>query len=92
MGKKAAKGKISAIKFERKEVPVETDPKKLVTLVCGTNLYAEDGKDVELKPDSEYPDWLWTLNTGNIHLSFIFFRKLSLMYIFQSFSYLLTFI
>ncbi|CAH2251887.1 jg13809 [Pararge aegeria aegeria] len=35
--------------MEKKQLPVETDPEKLVNYI---------------KDDSEYPDWLWTLNTG----------------------------
>lgn len=27
---------------------------------CGANIYV-DGKDPEIKADSEYPDWLWTM-------------------------------
>lgn len=42
------------------ELPVEKDANKLVTYVCGSN-YFKEGEDVKLKPDSEYPDWLWTL-------------------------------
>jgi len=51
--------------IEKTEISVETDAKKLLTYVCGSNIYKE-GEDVKLKPDSEYPDWLWNLNTGNI--------------------------
>ena len=40
---------------------VETDPVKLVTTVCGSN-YKLDGEDVQLKPDSEYPEWLFTMD------------------------------
>ncbi|CAK1589413.1 unnamed protein product [Parnassius mnemosyne] len=54
-------GKLGAM--EKKELPVETDPVKLVSQVCGSNIYIT-GEDVKLKDDSEYPDWLWTLNTG----------------------------
>lgn len=50
--------------LEKTELPVETDPHKLVQFVCGSNTLKE-GKDVEVKPDSEYPDWLWNLNIGN---------------------------
>jgi large subunit ribosomal protein L54 len=42
---------------------VETDVNKLVNYVCGTNIYKE-GEDVKIKPDSEYPSWLWTIRTG----------------------------
>ncbi|KAJ8890364.1 hypothetical protein PR048_009872 [Dryococelus australis] len=48
---------------EKKVLPVETDPHKLVNFVCGSNLMKE-GSDVPIKPDSEYPDWLWNLHTG----------------------------
>lgn len=61
---KAGKKKIGVIKMEKKTVEPETDPHKLVNFVCGTNLLAEGGETVEIKPDSEYPDWLWNLYTG----------------------------
>ncbi|XP_013148175.1 PREDICTED: 39S ribosomal protein L54, mitochondrial [Papilio polytes] len=57
-GKKKV-GKLGAV--EKKELPVETDPEKLVSQVCGSNIYIT-GEDVKLKDDSEYPDWLWNLN------------------------------
>lgn len=72
------------------KVDVETDAYKLVKYVCGTNYQTEDGEGVEIKPDSEYPDWLWTLPTGTFYksnrhllglciainlLSFLFFMK-----------------
>ena len=28
--------------------------------------FSKDGKDIELKPVSEYPDWLWTLGGPKI--------------------------
>ena len=40
---------------------VEKDPVKLVNTVCGSN-YKLEGEDVQLKPDSEYPEWLFTMN------------------------------
>ncbi|XP_014250290.1 39S ribosomal protein L54, mitochondrial [Cimex lectularius] len=49
--------------MEKRILPVETDAKKLTSLLCGSNILKE-GQDIELKPDSEYPDWLWKLNTG----------------------------
>ncbi|KRT79010.1 hypothetical protein AMK59_7514, partial [Oryctes borbonicus] len=49
--------------MEKKILPVETDPQKLVNFVCGSNIYKE-GQDVQIKPDEEYPEWLWTLRTG----------------------------
>lgn len=48
---------------EKRILPVETDANKLVSYVCGSN-YMKTGEDIKLKPDSEYPDWLWTLNTS----------------------------
>ncbi|KPJ03881.1 PREDICTED: 39S ribosomal protein L54, mitochondrial [Papilio xuthus] len=57
-GKKKV-GKLGAV--EKKELPVETDPEKLVSQVCGSNIYIT-GEDVKLKDDSEYPEWLWTLD------------------------------
>jgi len=39
---------------------VEEDAHKLVSQVCGLN-YQEDTEPVMIKPDSEYPDWLWTI-------------------------------
>ncbi|KAM7344041.1 mitochondrial ribosomal protein L54 [Cochliomyia hominivorax] len=51
--------------MEKKEISVETDANKLVNYVCGSNIM-KTGEDVKLKPDSEYPDWLWTLNVDRI--------------------------
>lgn len=42
---------------------VETDPHKLVNYCCGLN-YHVDEPPVKLKPDNEYPDWLWDLRLG----------------------------
>ena len=39
----------------------ETNPDKLVNYVCGSN-YKIEGEDVKLGPDSDYPDWLFTMN------------------------------
>ena len=62
MGKKGSAGKKGPT-MEKKVLPVETDVHKLLKYVCGSNIY-KDGQDVEIKPDSEYPDWLWTIRTG----------------------------
>ena len=62
LGKKKKLSKLGPV-MEKKVVPVETDTQKLVNYVCGSNLLKE-GEDVKLKPDDEYPDWLWTLRTG----------------------------
>uniref|UniRef100_A0A336KGG8 Large ribosomal subunit protein mL54 n=1 Tax=Culicoides sonorensis TaxID=179676 RepID=A0A336KGG8_CULSO len=59
-GKKG--GKLGPI-VEKKVLPVETDAEKLVNYVCGSNINVK-GEDIKLKPDSEYPDWLWNLHTG----------------------------
>lgn len=45
----------------RLQLEPETDPVKLTTFLCGGDISREGGKDPELKPESEYPDWLWTL-------------------------------
>merc|ERR550519_2943240 len=47
--------------MQKVELEVETDATKLVTQVCGAN-YALDSEPIMIKEDSEYPDWLWTLN------------------------------
>ncbi|XP_065368567.1 large ribosomal subunit protein mL54 [Calliphora vicina] len=57
-------GKLGPI-MEKKEIPVETDANKLVNFVCGSNIM-KTGEPIKLKPDSEYPDWLWTLNVDRI--------------------------
>lgn len=43
-GKKKA-GKLSTM--EKKEMPVETDPEKLVKYVCGSNIYTT-GEDIKV--------------------------------------------
>lgn len=58
------KSKKTLIAVEKKVLPVETDVTRLLTHVCGTNIYKEGGEDIELKPDSEYPSWLWNIRTG----------------------------
>ena len=62
LGKKKKLSKVGPM-MEKKVIPVETDTQKLVNYVCGSNLLKE-GEDVKLKLDDEYPDWLWTLRTG----------------------------
>ena len=47
---------------KRQHLQVEEDPNKLVNYVCGANIYKE-GEDPEIKPDSEYPEWLFKLRT-----------------------------
>ncbi|XP_063701410.1 large ribosomal subunit protein mL54 [Culicoides brevitarsis] len=55
-------GKLGPI-VEKKVLPVEEDTNKLVNYVCGSNIMTK-GEDIKIKPDSEYPDWLWKLHTG----------------------------
>lgn len=47
----------------RFRLAVETDPHKLVNYCCGLN-YHIDEPPIKLKPDEEYPDWLWDLRLG----------------------------
>lgn len=49
-------------------LPVEEDINKLLNYVCGSNIYKE-GEDIKLKPDSEYPEWLWKIRTEPPKLS-----------------------
>jgi large subunit ribosomal protein L54 len=43
-----------------KFLDAEKDPEKLCKYVCGANIM-KTGSDPEIKPDSEYPEWLWNL-------------------------------
>ncbi|XP_022235035.1 39S ribosomal protein L54, mitochondrial-like isoform X2 [Limulus polyphemus] len=61
-GKSKGKGAIG-VAVQKKRLPVETDPHKLVNYVCGSNIY-KDGQDIKIKDDSEYPDWIWDLRLG----------------------------
>ncbi|XP_053984707.1 39S ribosomal protein L54, mitochondrial [Hylaeus volcanicus] len=55
-------------KIEKVELSVEKDINKLLNYVCGLNYYKE-GEEVKLKPDSEYPEWLWNIRTEPPKLS-----------------------
>ena len=47
--------------LKKLEIAVEKDTSKLAKYCCGLNLLKQGGQEVELKEDSEYPDWLWEL-------------------------------
>ncbi|KAL5004255.1 hypothetical protein ScPMuIL_017711 [Solemya velum] len=59
--KKVGGGKMGA-PVQKVELQVEEDPVKLCNFLCGGNFRLE-GPDPEIKPDAEYPDWLWSLRT-----------------------------
>ncbi|XP_071965198.1 large ribosomal subunit protein mL54-like [Antedon mediterranea] len=60
--KKAGKAASKASEPEP-EIFEAKDPEDLVKYCVGLN-YFKEGPEIELKPDSEYPDWLWNLHIG----------------------------
>ncbi|XP_069858545.1 large ribosomal subunit protein mL54 isoform X2 [Dipodomys merriami] len=61
--KGAKGGKGGMVSQVLKDPDVCTDPVKLTTHAMGVNIYKE-GQDVVLKPDAEYPEWLFQMNVG----------------------------
>jgi large subunit ribosomal protein L54 len=58
-----AGGKSATAGPPRLRLAPESDPEKLTRFLCGGNISREGGVDPALKPETEYPDWLWTLRT-----------------------------
>ncbi|ELV09286.1 39S ribosomal protein L54, mitochondrial [Tupaia chinensis] len=56
-------GKSAMVGDALKDPDVCTDPVRLTTHAMGVNIYKE-GPDVALKPDAEYPEWLFQMNVG----------------------------
>ncbi|XP_076465700.1 large ribosomal subunit protein mL54-like [Babylonia areolata] len=58
--KKIGGGKMGVQAVKKPTLEVETDVAKLTQFCCGANIYST-GEDPKLKPDEEYPEWLWSL-------------------------------
>ncbi|XP_037079163.1 39S ribosomal protein L54, mitochondrial-like [Pollicipes pollicipes] len=76
LGKKVAKAGKLGSPTEKTVLPVETDPHRLVQYCCGSNILIE-GEDIQLAPDSDYPDWLWELDTSAGHAALLLWKSLS---------------
>ncbi|XP_020636866.2 large ribosomal subunit protein mL54 [Pogona vitticeps] len=57
-----ARGRTTA-RVELKGPEICKDPVLLTTHAMGVNIY-KDGQEVKLKPDSEYPEWLFNIHIG----------------------------
>ncbi|XP_077889821.1 large ribosomal subunit protein mL54 isoform X1 [Ictidomys tridecemlineatus] len=64
VAKGAKGGKGSVVSEALKDPEVCTDPVRLTTHAMGVNIY-KAGQDVALKPDAEYPEWLFQVNVGS---------------------------
>ncbi|XP_005332267.2 large ribosomal subunit protein mL54 isoform X2 [Ictidomys tridecemlineatus] len=64
IAKGAKGGKGSVVSEALKDPEVCTDPVRLTTHAMGVNIY-KAGQDVALKPDAEYPEWLFQVNVGS---------------------------
>uniref|UniRef100_A0A0K2UQX8 Large ribosomal subunit protein mL54 n=1 Tax=Lepeophtheirus salmonis TaxID=72036 RepID=A0A0K2UQX8_LEPSM len=65
MAVRAMKGGGSGGGAKKKVVhEIEKDAQKLSNFVCGLNyrIDEERGEEVHIKPDSEYPEWLFTMD------------------------------
>lgn len=63
--KVVAKGKSKGmVKAEFKGPEVCKDPGRLTSYAVGVNIFKQ-GEDPKLKPNEEYPEWLFQLNLGN---------------------------
>lgn len=58
-----ATGGAPSMQSQRIKHAVETNPEKLATYCCGSNI-KQTGEDVKLGADEDYPEWLWKMHLG----------------------------